>query len=188
MSLQEQNRLFQILHKNKVTRTDVKKIMKDLGESGIFNDPDTPDDDWESVDEKAEIWFSDLPPAEKLEAIRNINIEVENQKEKLIHQDLFETEKRVQRKMREMEELGLVKINKGRKGKKKSKSRSTTRYGRTPLHEAIAMRNLRLVKKYIRKKLYLTCIDNNGHTPMEMAHYEGYKEAMVVFKAHQSKK
>jgi len=187
MSLQEQNRIFQILHKNGVGRNNIKIIMKDLGQSGVFDEADVDYDSyWDSVDEKAEIWFSDLPPEDKLEAIRNINNkEVETHQERLRHQNLFVAEERIQRKMREMEELGLVEPG---KVEKKIKSRPTTRYGRTPLHEAIAMRDIRLVKKYVRKKLYLTCIDNNGHTPMEMAHYEGYKEAMVVFKAHQSKK
>lgn len=160
--------------------------MTDLGRSGIFNEPDVEDDfDWESDDQKAEIWFSDLSPADKLEAIRNINIQVETQKEQLKNKNLFETEKRIQRKIREMEELGLVEPD---KTGKKPISRPTTRYGRTPLHEAISMRDIRLVKKYVRKKMYLTCIDNNGHTPMEMAYYEGYKEAATVFKTYQSKK
>ena len=59
--------------------------------------------------------------------------------------------------------------------------RLTTRYGRSPLHEAVSMRDISLVKKYLKVGKYLDKVDNNGHTAMEMAYYDNYKEALVLF-------
>jgi len=185
MALHEQNRFLQILHKNGATRKQIDIIMSKYRCEGFFIEPDTEDDiDWEAVDKKADIWFSDLKPQEKLEAIENISIEKETESVRRRNKFFDEAEKRVQAKMEEMEARGLT----GPDIEEETVEQSTTRYGRNPLHEAIAMRDIRLVKKYIKKNLYLTTIDNNGHTPMEMAYYEGYKEAMVVFNAHKSKK
>ena len=84
-------------------------------------------------------------------------------------------------------EKGLIPPNKPKHIQNTSIGLSiTTRYGRSPLHEAIAMRNIRLVKKYIKKGDYLDEIDNNGHTAMEMAFYENYKEALLLFKTYRS--
>ena len=189
MSLYDQNRMLHILHGNGVTRENVKKIMEDLKHSGVFDEPDVADEDdysWEVLERKADIWFDEeLEPEEKLEAISHINIEFQSQSDLIRTQNLLAAERRIQNKIREMEEKGLVEPE---QEQEETVEHSTTRYGRTPLHEAIAMRNIGLVKKYVKNKLFLTCCDNNGHTPLEMAFYEGYQEAMRVFKAHQSKK
>jgi len=189
MSLQEQNRMLQILHRKKISRKNIKVIMNDLKIEGIFNESEEADDDkdWELIDQKAEIWFNNkLTPVEKLKAIYTINVDGREQAETLRSQNLFIIEQRIQKKIKEMEDLGLIKFRK--KKNKGEEFLSFSRYGRTPLHEAIAMRDLDSVRKYIKKGLYLTYLDNNGHTPMEMAHYEGYKEAIMIFKAHQKKK
>ena len=191
MALHEQNRMLQILHKNGVSRDHVKKIMDDLKESGIFDENELEDDvDWETVNQKAEIWFSDMEPQEKLEAITHINAVVpEPQSTKQRNKFFSDSEKRIRAKMKEMEERGLT-------GPDEDDAIETeeiieqpiTRYGRSPLHEAIAMRDITLVKKYVKECLYLTILDNNGHTPMEMAYYEGYKEAMIVFDSCRKRK
>jgi ankyrin repeat protein len=54
-------------------------------------------------------------------------------------------------------------------------------YGRSPLHEAIGMRNLEAIKKYVSEGLYLEDRDNNGNTPYQMAYQEGYMEAVDIF-------
>ena len=185
MSLQEQNRLLQILHKNGVNRENVKIIIDDLRKSGIFDEYEIDNDfGWEVIDRKADIWFSDLTQSEKLAAIHNINVNHETRSDSLRTYNSLNVEKRILRKIKEMEERGLVDPG----DEKEIKPRIAVRYGRTPLHEAIAMRNLPLVKKYVKRGLYLTCLDNNGHTPMQMAYYEGYKEAMMIFKTYQTKK
>ena len=63
----------------------------------------------------------------------------------------------------------------------KYKELGNNRYGRSPLHEAIAFRNLEFVKKCIKENKYLDSIDNNGNTPREMAHYEGWFEVLKLF-------
>ena len=166
--------------------------MNDLKGSGIFEDEEFEEDiDWEDVDQESAIWFSDISPKEKLEAIKSIRQQQETQKwekesSKLRNQFLYEAEMRVKAKMKEMEEKGLT--DPEADVEEESISQVTTRYGRSPLHEAIAMRDISLVKKYVKEGLYLTSLDNNGHTPEEMAYYEGYKEAIVVFDAYRSKK
>jgi len=64
---------------------------------------------------------------------------------------------------------------------KNNKSETIARYGRSLLHEAIAYRNINFVKKCIKEKRYLNCVDNNGHTPMEMAYYEEWEEGFSLF-------
>ena len=189
MSLQEQNRMLQILHRKKISRKNIKVIMNDLKESGIFNDPEDEDNDrdWEVIDQKADVWFSnELTPTEKLKAVYTINVDYRKQSEILRSQNLLIIEQRIQKKMREMERRGLVKIDE--EDRSEERILFSSRYGRTPLHEAIAMRDLPLVKKYIKQRLYLAHLDNNGHTPIEMAHYKGYEEAIKIFKAYQNKK
>ena len=74
MSLQEQNRMLQILHKNGVSRKHVKIIIKDLRESGIFDESEADDEfAWDCIDQKADVYFSDLSPTEKLQALHSIN-------------------------------------------------------------------------------------------------------------------
>jgi ankyrin repeat protein len=163
--------------------------MQDLQQSGIFNDVDVIDDDvsWDIIERKSDIWFNEkLKPLEKLKAIRNINILFQSRNEYIRTQNLLMTEERIQNKIKEMQAKGLVESDNNEE--ELLSYNSITRYGRSPLHEAISARNLRFVKKCIRKGLYLDCIDNNGHTPMEMAYYENYKEVMMLFKAHRNKK
>lgn len=57
-------------------------------------------------------------------------------------------------------------------------------YGRTPLHEAVGMRNLATVKQYILAKMYLEDKDNNGNTPFAMAYQEDFMAAVDLFYKH----
>lgn len=183
MLLCDQNRMLHLLHKKGVQRFYIKKIMEDLRQSGVFNDPEMDDDDysWNLLDRKADIWFNEeLSPEEKMDAISNINIELQSQSQQIKAQNLFVTEHRIQKKILEMQESGAVPLD---ELSDKNEDSSFIRFGRTPCHEAVAMRNLKLVEKYAKRGLYLDCLDNNGHTPMEMAYYEGYKEALVIFEA-----
>lgn len=54
-------------------------------------------------------------------------------------------------------------------------------YGRSPLHEAIGLRNLESIKKFVDEDKYLDVRDNNGNTPYQMAYQEGYTEAVEIF-------
>ena len=46
------------------------------------------------------------------------------------------------------------------------------------------MRDIRLVKKYLELGKYLDKVDNNNHTAMEMAYYDSYKEALILFEKY----
>ena len=54
-------------------------------------------------------------------------------------------------------------------------------YGRSPLHHAIALDNLKQVQKFILERSYLDTIDNNGDTPYEMAIQMGKNEIIIMF-------
>ncbi len=190
MSLKEQNRMLHILHRNDVSRKNITYVMKDLNDSGIFDDfiSDVNNDDWEFMElmeAEADWLFSDISVEERLEALENIQKRKEELDNSRTPQYISDQEVRIQKRCRELIEKGIVEPD---KSTIKNILKITTRYGRTPLHEAIFMRDIRLVRKYLRKEKYLEEVDNNGHTAMEMAFYEDYKEALVLFKKHKKKK
>ena len=45
-----------------------------------------------------------------------------------------------------------------------------------------------MVEKYLKAGKFLNHRDNNGHTPQEMAHFEGYTEAIILFNSYKKKK
>ena len=164
--------------------------MEDLQKSKIFDDEveDFGETDWEEYDIKALIEFSDISDEKKRDAIKNINHkekeETETETESIKQRNRFfhSTEKRIQAKMKEMEDKGLIDPFVNEKDEKDLTKSINGRYGRNPLHEAVAMKDIHMVKKFVTEGLYLEDVDNNGHTPIEMAYYEGFKEAMIIFK------
>jgi ankyrin repeat protein len=68
--------------------------------------------------------------------------------------------------------------------KKKLKKDNTLTYGRTPLHQAIADKDIKTIEKYVSEKKYIFDIDNNGNTPYDMAYQEGYEEAISFLKKY----
>lgn len=58
----------------------------------------------------------------------------------------------------------------------------TTRYGRTPLHEAIVLRDIDTVKFFVEQGKYKSDVDNNGASAYNMAVYENFTEAIEVLK------
>ena len=183
VALWEKNRMLHILYKNGVSRINVLKIITDLTESEIFNDIEEEEDDWSSIEEEANILFSNMDETKKIEEIKRIKNEKEKEEveEVQISQYRSEQEERIRAKQQELIDKGVVKPNLFTAQKS---IKVTTRYGRTPLHEAIAMRDINLVKKYLKSDKYLKETDNNGHTPIEMAFYEEYEEALALFKIY----
>ena len=57
-------------------------------------------------------------------------------------------------------------------------------YGRSALHHAIAMMDLKSVEEMIKNKKYLNSRDNNGDTPLEMARNQGNKVVIKLFKKY----
>jgi ankyrin repeat protein len=66
--------------------------------------------------------------------------------------------------------------------KKKIKKDNILIYGRTPLHQAIANKDIKTIEKYVSEKKYIFDVDNNGNTPYDMAYQEGFEEAIVLLK------
>lgn len=190
MSLQDQNKMLYILHKQDVGKKNIKIIMRDLHESGTFNDTDDYGDDWEDMEEEADWLFSNRDNTQRITALQDIKKRREEY-DTMTHKSQYysEQEQRVHDKRQELIEKGIIKPDKSFfdgdieevELSVEVRENITTRYGRTPLHEAIAMRDISLVKKYIHKKRYSQVSDNNGHTPMQMAFYENYQEALDLF-------
>jgi hypothetical protein len=188
-SLSERNQMLHILHNMEVSKTNIKKIMLDLEEGEIFEnyiqDEEDAADDWYFLEQEAEVLFSDKPESEKIEEIKVIKKRKEEKEKNVMSQYEIEQRQRVIEKEKELVEKGLVKpMN----AEEDDSFLTTTRYGRTPLHEAIAMRNIELIKQYLKEGKYLDKKDNNGHTPIEMVYYEGYKEALSLFKIYYDEK
>jgi hypothetical protein len=184
MSTQEKNKMIYILKRRKVSRDGIKWIMEDLEKSEIFNDglDDYDDIYWEDLEQEADWMFSDAKNSEKIGAIRKIREGREEIKKEKINNFEEKKEQKIKQKIKEMIEKGLVK-------KTEIKEREEecvvyTRYGRSPLHEAIAMKDINLVLKYVQEGKYNTLKDNNGHTPVEMAKQENYLEAIELFKKY----
>lgn len=161
--------------------------MNDLKQSSVFNDKDDyeyDDDDWDFLDEQAFWLFNkDISCVERKSALEKIKVKQE-QYDIRRSQYALDQEKRIQAKIKEMVEKGIIDPDFDLEVSDKQLRDITTRYGRSPLHEAIAMRDIRLVKKYLKIGKFLDKVDNNGHTAMEMAYYDNYKEALILFEKY----
>jgi len=184
MSVREKNRMLHILLRNDIKREHLNKIMEDLEGAGIFDEVEY-EDDGSLLEQEADIIFSSKEPSVKIKEILSLHHQKNYEQHPEIkgrkrNQYLIEVEERLQRKQQELIDKGIVEPDTPEEVEAR-KEKLSTRYGRTPLHEAIAMRNLRLVKRFIKVKEYRDQRDNNGHTPQEMAYYENYKEALILF-------
>jgi len=63
-----------------------------------------------------------------------------------------------------------------------SEASSDYRWGRTQLHEAVAMNDIVMAEKLIKEGHDITAKDNNGHTPIHIAVIEENKEMIVMFR------
>ncbi len=192
MSLEEQNRMLYILHRNGVSIKNIIFIMNDLNRSEIFDESQGQIeliDDWEFIEEEADWEFSDALDDDKINAIKNIQKKKREFNDTQRTQYALDQEQRVLDKQQELISKGIVEPNVSTfKISYGVTTKITTRYGRSPLHEAIFMRDIRLVEKYLKSGKFLDKIDNNGHTPLQMAYYENYKEALILFEAYDKKK
>ena len=188
MSLTERNRYIQILHRNRASRKMIATIMEDIDESGIFQEEDVVDDyDSDGFDNAADIVFDENSTEEE----KNNAVALLEQ-ERLVKKTgkkgkLLITEEMILVKQRKYIAAGVVPEGDVDPDEREPEFNSDaelevpTRYGRSPLHEAIAYRNMEYVKKCIREGKYLDSSDNNGNTPREMAYYEGWMDAVKLF-------
>ena len=162
--------------------------MNDLKQSNVFGDreEDYDESEWDFLDEQS-FWLfdSDATAAERLVALKTIKVKQEEYDKIHKSQYTLDQEKRIQAKIKELIEKGVIEPEIDSELQIDNQSiEFTTRYGRSPLHEAVAMRDIRLVKKYLKMGKYLNKVDNNGHTALEMAYYDGYQEALVLFEKY----
>ena len=185
MSLADENKMLYILHRNGVCKSNIKWIMNDIRESNVFCDSedDNHEYDWDFLEEQA-LWLfdSNVSSMERITALKKIKAKQEEYEKNKKSQYSMDQEERVQNKIKELIEKGIIDPDdESIPFEDKKTPELTTRYGRSPLHEAVAMRDICLVKKYLKIGKFLDKVDNNGHTAMEMAYYDDYKEALVLF-------
>ena len=186
IGLAMRNRYLQILVKNGVSQANINRIMNDVDSSGIFDDYEVVDDDMEGYYEdeaQAEMEFSGLSVAakkEKFGGLKDTKRSLLQQQNENIFRQRFNA--KVAEMSEELEQRGIVEFDEI--DIDESKSEEAIRYGRNKLHEAIAMRDLGFVKTLVESEPdLLTGTDNNGHTPLEMAYYEGFEEAYKFLNA-----
>ena len=187
MSLADENKMLYILHKNGVSRKHIKWIMNDLKESNTFCDNDDDyNSDWDFLDELAYWhWDSEISNVERIKTIRALRVKQDEIEKSKKSQYSLDQEQRVLNIIKDLTEKGIISPDDELElPETEEVTEPTTRYGRSPLHEAIAIRDIRLVKKYLKVGKYLDKVDNNGHTAMEMAYYNNYKEALVLFETY----
>ena len=175
----------QIIHRNGATRKQADWIMGDMDRSGIFVDEFFgEDEDVDEINFEAAlnvVFDKDRSSEDKIGAWQEFKTE-QPIKEGPGSGKLIITDAMIQAKQKEMIALGLVDAEDApvEEPEEKIEVNGLTRFGRSPLHEAIALRDLAFVKKCIKEDLYLEAVDNNGNTPREMAHYEGWTEAALL--------
>jgi len=172
-------------------REVIGKIMEDPDIVEILN-PIIYDDEYvafgDDLDTMSEIQFDDSrSDAEKAIAMEFLQKPKEEQKAENGEIISLESLKRIRAKRREYAEIpesGIVLTAEDYEDGENPDGVEVVMpnsYGRSPLHEAIGMRNLDSVKKYVGEGKYLDIEDNNGNTPYQMAYQEGYVEAVEVF-------
>lgn len=190
MSQEDENKMVYALLKGNVSKEHIEWIINDLRKSGTFNDgksedPYDEDDGWDLIEQQA-FWIfdSNTSSSDRLKALKKINDKKKQQKDFKKTLYLEEQEKRIQAKMKELVEAGEIEPDEKQSILNK---KSKTRYGRTPLHEAIAIKDIKSIERYLEMDIYLEEIDNNGHTPWEMAYYYNYQEALLLFEKYNKK-
>lgn len=151
----------------------IKKILLDVEDLNIFEDEiDWEDDKWFELEYESEVEFN-IDNKKTSDNKKYQNEDIGLNREKLIRDKRIElsqdSRSGVILEGDEMEEY-IPTIN------------PKITHGRSPLHEAIAMRDIESIKKYIKENKYLDAKDNNGNTPYQMAYQEGYEEVVNLFK------
>ncbi len=178
MGIWDRNLYLQIIHKNGANRKQVDWIMKDIDKDDVFNENEE-DDIFDEIDALADIEFDETKTKEQKE--REKKLLTKRKEESLRKGKLEVTEEMIRKKQQEYIKKGLLcEEDIDTVEEYNEKKVIGNRYGRSPFHEAIAFRNIELVKKYIKERKYLNSVDNNGNTPREMAYYE-WKEILYLF-------
>ena len=170
-------------------RSTMAKILEDLDKDGILDEIDFygTDEDWlDDLDEMSAIEFDESrTDEEKAMAIEFLQKPKEDRRDENNNILSLASLQRIREKRIELAQdprsgIVLTAEERGEVGED-SEEEMPNSYGRTPLHEAIAMRNLDAIRKYVSEGRYLETRDNNGNTPYQMAYQEGYTEAAEIF-------
>jgi ankyrin repeat protein len=184
MSIAERNRFLQILHNNGTKRQYIIKILLDT--KNLFEDNEEIDyDPLEIISD--EIFNNRDRTEEELELMMKRSFVTNITKEsRLRHNEMIFYQKFME-KQKEVELHENIQ-NEPIVYKDQLKNIPVSyKYGRSPLHQAIASGDLKVAKILIKQGKYLNHQDNSRHTPQEMAHYMGYKKAIKLFKKKKNK-
>ena len=186
MSIVERNRFLQILHNNGTKRQYIKKILldtKNLFDEAEENDYDPLDTISEEIFDNKDRTEEELEHVMKISFVTNIAKESRlRHNEMIFYQKFMEKQKEIE--LHENIQNEPMSVN----NDKLKNIPVSYKYGRSPLHQAIACGDLKVAKILIKQGKYLECQDNSGHTPQEMAHYMGYQKAIKLFKNKKNKK
>lgn len=172
-------------------RDRIGRILEDLDQDNILDEINYDDNyfDWgDDLAEMSDIEFDEgRTDKQKAVALEFLQKPKETRREENEDIVTLESLKRIREKRRELAlnpESGIVlDDNDFEEEERASKGEAVmpNSYGRSPLHEAIGMRNLEAIRKFVAEGKYIGDIDNNGNTPFQMAYQEGYEEAVEVF-------
>ena len=162
----------------------IEWILTDLEKSGIFEPISFKDDDLELL---ADLHFGDISSKKLLLELAGVREQEDNidESETVVN---FTSLQRIRRKRQQLSKdpnMGIVLDETDFMSENILQGISRTcSYGRTPLHEAIHLRDLGSIEKLASEKTYLNERDNNGNTPYEMAFHQKYREAMKILKKY----
>jgi len=155
-------------------------IMRDLEDSGIFDPIEIDFTDLDELEMLADAIFGQSSKKEIKEMIKSIYMKENNEFVVNI------SEEQIKRKRIELAEdsrSGIVLTEEDLVEVKEIENNGiSSRYGRSPLHEAISLRDLDSIKRYVKENKYLNTVDNNGNTPFEMAFQIGDREAIKILR------
>jgi len=155
-------------------------IMRDLEDSGIFDPIEIDFTDLDELEMLADAIFGQSSKKEIKEMIKSIYMKENNEFVVNI------SEEQIKRKRIELAEdsrSGIVLTEEDLVEVKEIENNGiSSRYGRSPLHEAISLRDLDSIKRYVKENKYLNTVDNNGNTPFEMAFQIGYRAAIKILR------
>ena len=175
----------------KKKRETIDKVVHNVEVARFFDYPDpTGEEDWELVEQAADALFNGGTKKDINEALTNLR-ESYGAEDDVTYISI-DTTSRIRAKrieLAQIPELNIILSNEEKNGNSgTNKEIFIVHYGRNPLHEAVAIRDVKLVKKYAKVQKYHNEVDNNGCTPSEMATYEGFSDAVKILKQKNKKK
>ncbi len=159
-------------------RRIVNRVIKDMDEINLFTeDNGLAEEEWQQLERTSDVIFSRATTKEKIEAVRKIKIEelrlASDQRIEAKRKEILANDPATKKRLARNSALPIS-------PKKRKYYYDEGRFGRSPLHEAVAMKDIAAIKKYAKSGEYADFLDNNHHTPLQMARYGGYEEAIKI--------